>query len=109
MARALVDLRINKGGSVFECLLSTQGLGKCLGKDLKTHWLADSGATCHIVAEEWLKLYKMKHWYPGSAPILRGAGDILPTAGMVDPELKVGMEVVPVCQVSPIRLHNMGY
>ena len=35
-----------------EYLLSTQGLGK----DLKTHWLVDSGATCHIVAEEWLKL-----------------------------------------------------
>ena len=42
-----------------EHLLSTQGLGK----DLKTHWLVDSGATCHIVAEEWLKLYKVKYWY----------------------------------------------
>ena len=72
-------------------LLSTQGLGK----DLKTHWLVDSGATCHIVAEEWLKLYKVKYWYPGSAPILRGAGDhILPTAGMVDLEFKVGRNPV---------------
>ena len=42
-----------------EYLLSTQGLGK----DLKTHWLVDSGATCHIVAEEWLKLYKVKYWW----------------------------------------------
>ena len=31
------------------------------------------------LSEEWLKLYKVKYWYPGSAPILRGARDhILP-------------------------------
>ena len=90
-----------------EHLLSTQDLGK----DLKTHWLVDSGATCHIVAEECLKLYKVKHWYQGSAPILRGAGDhILPTAGMVDPEFKVGK--VPVVMqrvvVARIKLNVIG-
>ena len=84
-----------------EYLLSTQGLGK----DLKTHWLVDSGATCHIVAEEWLKLYKVKHWYPGSAPILRGAGDhILPTAGMVDLEFKVGKTPVVMQRVVVARI-----
>ena len=84
-----------------EYLLSTQGLGK----DLKTHWLVDSGATCHIVAEEWLKLYKVKHWYPGSAPILRGAGDhILPTAGMVDLEFKVGKIPVVMQRVVVARI-----
>ena len=76
-----------------------------MGKDLKTHWLVDSGATCHIVAEEWLKLYKVKHWYPGSAPILRGAGDhILPTAGMVDLELKVGKTPVVKQRVVVARI-----
>ena len=84
-----------------EYLLSTQGLGK----DLKTHWLVDSGATCHLVAEEWLKLYKVKHWYPGSAPILRGAGDhILPTAGMVDLEFKVGKTPVVMQRVVVARI-----
>ena len=84
-----------------EYLLSTQGLGK----DLKTHWLVDSGATCHIVAEEWLKLYKVKYWYPGSAPILRGAGDhILPTAGMVDLEFKVGRTPVVMQRVVVARI-----
>ena len=84
-----------------EYLLSTQGLEK----DLKTHWLVDSGATCHIVAEEWLKLYKVKHWYPGSAPILRGAGDhILPTAGMVDLEFKVGKIPVVMQRVVVARI-----
>ena len=84
-----------------EYLLSTQGLGK----DLKTHWLVDSGATCHIVAEEWLKLYKVKHWYQGSAPILRGAGDhILPTAGMVDLEFKVGKVPVVMQRVVVARI-----
>ena len=84
-----------------EYLLSTQGLGK----DLKTHWLVDSGATCHIVAEEWLKLYKVKDWYPGSAPILRGAGDhILPTAGMVDLEFKVGRTPVVMQRVVVARI-----
>ena len=82
-------------------LLSTQGLGK----DLKTHWLVDSGATCHIVAEEWLKLYKVKYWYPGSAPILRGAGDhILPTGGMVDLEFKVGRAPVVMQRVVVARI-----
>ena len=85
-----------------EYLLSTQGLGK----DLKTHWLVDSGATCHIVAEEWLKLYKVKHWYPASAPTLRGAGDhILPTAGMVDLEFKVGPVVMQRVVVARIKLN----
>ena len=84
-----------------EYLLSTQGMGK----DLKTHWLVDSGATCHIVAEEWLKLYKVKYWYPGSAPILRGAGDhILPTAGMVDLEFKVGRTPVVMQRVVVARI-----
>ena len=82
-----------------EYLLSTQG------KDLKTHWLVDSGATCHIVAEEWLKLYKVKYWYAGSAPILRGAGDhILPTAGMVDLEFKVGRAPVVTQRVVVARI-----
>ena len=88
-------------GAALEHLLSTQGLGK----DLKTHWLVDSGATCHIVAEEWLKLYKVKYWYPGSAPILRGAGDhILPTAGMVDLEFKVGRTPVVMQRVVVARI-----
>ena len=26
-----------------------------LGRGFKTHWLVGSGATCHSVAEEWLK------------------------------------------------------
>ena len=74
-------------------------------KDLKTHCLVDSGATCHIVAEEWLKLYKVKYWYPGSAPILRGAGDhILPTAGMVDLEFKVGRTPVVMQRVVVARI-----
>ena len=85
--------------------MSTQGLGK----DLKTHWLVDSGATCHIVAEEWLKLYKVKYWYPGSAPILRGAGDhILPTAGMVDLEFKVGRTPVVMQRVVVARIKLNG-
>ena len=73
-----------------------------MGKDLKTHWLVDSGATCHILAEEWLKLSEVKYWYRGSAPILRGAGDhILPTAGMVDLEFKVGW--TPVARESVLE------
>ena len=84
-----------------EYLLSTQGLGK----DLKTHWFVDSGATYHIVAEEWLKLYKVKYWYPSSAPILRGAGDhILSTAGMVDLEFKVGRTPIVMQRVVVARI-----
>ena len=53
--------------------MSTQGLGK----DLKTHWLVDSGAPCHIVAGEVL----------------------VPTAGMVDLEFKVGKTPVVMQRV----------
>ena len=98
-----------------EHLVNSVGLG-----DAKAQWLIDSGATCHIVSEKWLKHYKVKFWYPGSAPILRGAGDhLLPTVGMVDLEFTVGKVPVTMKKVivaginlnviSCYALHEVGW
>ena len=57
--------------------------------DPKTCWLVDSGATCHIVSEKWVKHYTVSYEYPGPSPSLKGAGDKnLPVKGVVDLEFK---------------------
>ena len=51
--------------------------------DPKTCWLVDSGATCHIVSEMWVKHYRVSFEYPGPSPSLKGAGDNdLPVKGV---------------------------
>lgn len=54
-------------------------------------WLVDSGATCHILSEQFVHLYEVLHTYPGPPPILRGASNhIIPTKGLVDLKIKLG-------------------
>ena len=51
--------------------------------DPKTCWLVDSGATCHIVSEKWVKHYTVSFEYQGPRPSLKGAGDNdLPVKGV---------------------------
>ena len=58
--------------------------------DPKTCWLVDSGATCHIVSEKWVKHYTVSFQYQGPRPSLKGAGDNdLPVKGVVDLEFMV--------------------
>ena len=40
--------------------------------DPKTCWLVDSGATCHIVSEKWVKHYTVSFEYQGPRPSLKG-------------------------------------
>ena len=37
-------------------------------------WLVDSGATCHILSEKWIKQHKITHEYKGSPPIWKSTG-----------------------------------
>ena len=72
--------------STLEGFVGSVGIG-----DPKTCWLVDSGATCHIVSEKWVKHYTVSFEYPGPSPSLKGAGDNdLPVKGVVDLEFKVG-------------------
>ena len=66
----------------------------------KTCWLVDSGATCHIVSEKWVKHYTVSFEYPGPSPSLKGAGDNdLPVKGVVDLEFKVGKTKITMKRV----------
>ena len=68
--------------------------------DPKTCWLVDSGATCHIVSEKWVKHYTVSFVYPGPSPCLKGAGDNdLPVKGVVDLEFKVGKTKITMKRV----------
>ena len=68
--------------------------------DPKTCWLVDSGATCHIVSEKWVKHYTVSFEYPGPSPSLKGAGDNdLPVKGVVDLEFKVGKTKITMKRV----------
>ena len=68
--------------------------------DSKTCWLVDSGATCHIVSEKWVKHYTVSFVYPGPSPCLKGAGDNdLPVKGVVDLEFKVGKTKITMKRV----------
>ena len=68
--------------------------------DSKTCWLLDSGATCHIVSEKWVKHYTVSFVYPGPSPCLKGAGDNdLPVKGVVDLEFKVGKTKITMKRV----------
>ena len=68
--------------------------------DPKTCWLIDSGATCHIVSERWVKHYTVSFEYPGPSPSLKGAGDNdLPVKGVVDLEFKVGKTKITMKRV----------
>ena len=46
--------------STLEGFVGSVGIG-----DPKTCWLVDSGATCHIVSEKWVKHYTVSFEYPG--------------------------------------------
>ena len=68
--------------------------------DSKTCWLVDSGATCHIVSEKWVKHYVVSFVYPGPFPCLKGAGDNdLPVKGVVDLKFKVGKTEITMKRV----------
>ena len=68
--------------------------------DPKTWWLVDSGATCHIVSENWVKHYRVSFEYPGPSPSLKGAGDNdLLVKGVVDVEFNVGKKKVTMKRV----------
>ena len=69
-------------------------------KKPKTCWLVDSGATCHIVSEKWVKHYTVSFEYQGPRPSLKGAGDNdLPAKGVVDLEFMVGKTKVTMKRV----------
>ena len=68
--------------------------------DPKTCLLVDSGATCHIVSEKWVKHYTVSFQYPGPSPSLKGAGDNdLPVKGVVDLEFSVGKQKITMKRV----------
>ena len=68
--------------------------------DPKTCWLVDSGATCHIVSEKWVKHHTVSFEYQGPRPSLKGAGDNhLPVKGVVDLEFTVGKTKVTMKRV----------
>ena len=68
--------------------------------DPKTCWLVDSGATCHIVSEKWVKHYTVSFEYQGPRPSLKGAGNNdLPVKGVVDLEFMVGKTKVTMKRV----------
>ena len=74
--------------STLEGFVGSVGVG-----DPKTCWLVDSGATCHIISEKWVKHYRVSFQYPGPSPSLKGAGDNeLPVKGVVDLEFSVGKQ-----------------
>ena len=81
--------------STLEGFVGSVGIG-----DTKTCWLVDSGATCHIVSEKWVKHYTVSFEYPGPSPSLKGAGDNdLPVKGVVDLEFKVGKTKITMKRV----------
>ena len=81
--------------STLEGFVGSVGIG-----DPKTCWLVDSGATCHIVSEKWVKHYTVSFEYPGPSPSLKGAGDNdLPVKGVVDLEFKVGKTKITMKRV----------
>ena len=81
--------------STLQEYVSSVGIG-----DSKTCWLVDSGATCHIVSEKWVKHYTVSFVYPGPSPCLKGAGDNdLPVKGVVDLEFKVGKTKITMKRV----------
>ena len=81
--------------STLEGFIGSVGIG-----DPKTCWLVDSGATCHIVSEKWVKHYTVSFEYPGPSPSLKGAGDNdLPVKGVVDLEFKVGKTKITMKRV----------
>ena len=81
--------------STLEGFVGSVGVG-----DPKTCWLVDSGATCHIVSEKWVKHYTVSFEYPGPSPSLKGAGDNdLPVKGVVDLEFKVGKTKITMKRV----------
>ena len=81
--------------STLEGFVGSVGVG-----DPKTCWLVDSGATCHIVSEKWVKHYTVSYEYPGPSPSLKGAGDNdLPVKGVVDLEFKVGKTKIAMKRV----------
>ena len=80
--------------STLEGFVGSVGVG-----DPKT-WLVDSGATCQIVSEEWVKHYRVSFEYPGPSPSLKGAGDNdLPVKGVVDLEFNVGKTKITMKRV----------
>ena len=80
--------------STLEGFVGSVGVG-----DPKT-WLVDSGATCHIVSEKWVKHYRVSFEYPGPSPSLKGAGDNdLPVKGVVDLEFNVGKTKITMKRV----------
>ena len=80
--------------STLQDFVGSVGIG-----DPKT-WLVDSGATCHIVSEKWVKHYTVSFEYPGPSPSLKGAGDNdLPVKGVVDLEFKVGKTKITMKRV----------
>ena len=81
--------------STLQDFVGSVGIG-----DPKTCWLVDSGATCHIVSEKWVKHYTVSFEYPGPSPSLKGAGDNdLPVKGVVDLEFKVGKTKITMKRV----------
>ena len=81
--------------STLEGFVGSVGIG-----DPTTCWLVDSGATCHIVSEKWVKHYTVSFEYPGPSPSLKGAGDNdLPVKGVVDLEFKVGKTKITMKRV----------
>ena len=81
--------------STLEGFVGSVGVG-----DPKTCWLVDSGATCHIVSEKWVKHYTVSYEYPGPSPSLKGAGDNdLPVKGVVDLEFNVGKTKITMKRV----------
>ena len=81
------------------CTVGSVGIG-----DPKTCWLVDSGATCHIVSEKWVKHYTVSFEYPGPSPSLKGAEDNdLPVKGVVDLEFTVGETKITMKRVGSGR------
>ena len=81
--------------STLQDFVGSVGIG-----DPKTCWLVDSGATCHIVSEKWVKHYTVSYEYPGPSPSLKGAEDNdLPVKGVVDLEFKVGKTKITMKRV----------
>ena len=85
-----IQVNLTSGFEVQQSPLPQEFVGSVGIGDPKTCWLVDSGATCHIVSEKWVKHYTVSFEYPGPSPSLKGAGDNdLPVKGVVDLEFKV--------------------
>ena len=71
----------------FQPRQSMRLLGFQHGVDPRDLWIVDSGATCHVVAREFLSSFREVKQHSQKPVLYNASSDEMPVHGLVDPEI----------------------